>query len=150
VREPTRQFLLGFLSGSLVSVGFGLMLVYGLLGWFLHHMFIVGVHSAVGLLWFLFPALLVAAGVLLGIRSTNHEVPPQRGRQALGMLFVLLPLLLLAAFPFFGILLGSLGVDIHWNASRASGYVVALCVVLSLCLSLLVGWRLLRYKNSAS
>jgi uncharacterized membrane protein len=48
---------------------------------------------------------------------------------------VLLPLLLLAAFPFFGILLGSLGVDIHWNASRASGYAAAFCVVLLLCIS---------------
>jgi hypothetical protein len=41
------------------------------------------------------------------------------------MLFVLLPILLLTAFPFFGILLGSLGFDIHWTASRASGYAVA-------------------------
>jgi hypothetical protein len=150
MKEPTKQFVLGFLSGTLVSVGFGLVLVYSLLGWFLDHMFIVGVRSAVGLLWFLFPGLLVAAGVLSGIRSTHHEVPPHRGRQALGVLFVLLPLLLLAVFPFSGILLGSLGVDIHWNASRASGYAVAFCIVLLLCVSLFVGWRLLRYKDSAS
>jgi hypothetical protein len=58
--------------------------------------------------------------------------------------------LLLAVFPFSGILLGSLGVDIYWNASRASGYAVAFCVVLLLCVSLFVGWRLLRYKDSAS
>jgi hypothetical protein len=150
VREPTRRFLLGFLSGSLVSVGFGSMLVYGLVGWFLRHMFIVSVHAAVELLWLLLPALLVAAGVLLVIRSINHGVPPQSGRQAMGMLFVLLPLSLLAAFPFFGILLGSLGVDFHWNASKSSGYAVVLGVVLSLCGSLLVGLRLLQYKDSAS
>jgi hypothetical protein len=101
MREPTRRFVSGFLSGTLVSVGIGLVLVYGLLGWFLHHIFIVGVRATLGLLWFLFPGLLIAAGgVLLGIRSTQHEVPPWGGRQALGTLFVLLPLLLLAAFPF--------------------------------------------------
>jgi hypothetical protein len=150
MREPTRRFVSGFLSGTLVSVGIGLVLVYGLLGWFLHQIFIVGVRAGFGLLWFLFPGLLIAAGVLLGIRSTQHEVPPWGGRQALGTLFVLLPLLLLAAFPFFGILLGSLGVDIHWNASRASGYAAAFCVVLLLCVSIFVGWRLLRYRDPAS
>src|SRR5258707_15287078 len=122
MKEPTRQFVLGFLSGTLVSVGFGLVLVYSLLGWFLHHMFIVGVRSAVGLLWFLFPGLLVAAGVLLGIRSTHHEVPPHRGRQALGVLFELLPLLLLVVFTFFGNLLRSLGVAIYLNAPRPCCY----------------------------
>jgi hypothetical protein len=55
MREPTRRFVSGFLSGTLVSVGIGLVLVYGLLGWFLHHIFIVGVRATLGLLWFLFP-----------------------------------------------------------------------------------------------
>jgi hypothetical protein len=149
MREPTRRFVAGFLCGALVSAGFGLVLVYGLLGWVLHYFFIAGARAGFGLLWFLFPGLLVAAGVLLGLRSTQHEVPPWNGRQIIGMLFVLLPLLLPAALPFFGILLGSLGVEIHWNASRASGYAVAFCVGLLLCVSISFGWHFLRYKDPA-
>ncbi len=52
-----------------MTLGFGLVAAYATLGLFLHHMFIIDVHSAVGLLFFAFPALLILAGAVLTLRA---------------------------------------------------------------------------------
>lgn len=147
MKSSTGHALFGFLGGSLMTLGFSLVAAYATLGLFLHHMFIVGVHSTVGLLFFIFPALLVLAGAFFTLRALRGDKIPA-GRSAVGLLLLLLPLLLLATFPFFGVLLGSLGMDIHWTASTASGYGAATCVAIVLCLSSLIGWRLLRSRTA--
>lgn len=148
MQSPTRYALLGFLGGSLMTFGFGLVAAYATLGLFLHHMFIIGVHSAVGLLFFVFPALLVIAGTFLTLRAFRGSAVIPVGRSVLGLLLLLVPLLLLALLPFFGVLFDSLGMDIHWNASRTAGYGAAICAAIVLCLSLLFGWRLLHNSTS--
>ncbi len=126
-----------------MTLGFGLVAAYATVGLFLHHMFIMGVHSTVGLLFFVFPALLVFAGALLTLRAFRENTLVPAGKSVLGLLLLLLPLLLLATFPFFGVLMGSLGMDIHWTAPKPVGYGAAACVALVLCFSSLAGWRLL-------
>ena len=133
-----------------MTLGFGLVAGYATLGLFLHHMFIGGLHSTAGLLFFFFPALLVLAGAFLTLRAFRGNPVISAGRSVLGLFLLLLPLLLLATLPFFGVLLGSLGMDIHWSASRPAGYGAATCAAIVLCLSSLVGWRLLRARTSQS
>ena len=45
---------------------------------------------------------------------------------------------------------GPRGVGIHWNASRASSYALAFCVVLLLCVPIFFGLHFLRHKDPAS
>jgi hypothetical protein len=132
------------MSGSLITTGFGLVLF----GWFLHDMFIAGFQSPMTLLVLLFPVLLVAAGVAIAIRAIRGDEALRTWRTGIGALLVLAPLLVLAAMPLFGILLGSLGMEIHWNASRALGYTAVLCATVTLCLCFIIGIRLLRNANT--
>ena len=148
MNPSTRHTLLGFVGGSLMTLGFGLVAAYATLGLFLHHMFIIGVHSAVGLLFFAFPALLILAGAVLTLRAFQSGTAISTSRSALGLLLLLFPLLLLATVPFFGVLLGSLGMDIHWTASKTVGYGAVACAAIMLCLSFLFGWRLLHPNTS--
>ncbi|WP_433967684.1 hypothetical protein [Tunturiibacter gelidiferens] len=62
----------------------------------------------------------------------------------IGTLLVAIPLLILAAIPLFCVLLGSLGMDIHWNGSKVHFYVAMLCVVLTLFACFFTGFRLRR------
>ena len=140
--------MLGFVGGSLMTLGFGLFAAYATLGSLLHHMFIIGVHSTAGLLFFVFPALLILAGAAVSLRAFRGDAAISAGRSALGLLLLLFPLLILATVPFFGVLMGSLGMDIHWTASKTSGYGAIACAVIMLCLSFLFGWRLLQPNTS--
>jgi hypothetical protein len=127
-------------SGGLVSTG----LVCAFFLWLLNRIFIVGLQSPTALLVLLFPMLLVAAGTTLAIRAIRIPGTVQTLRMFVGTLMVLAPLLVMAALPLFGVLLGSLGMDIHWNASRTLGGISALCLGIILCLSFIIGIRLLR------
>ena len=149
MKPSTGRALLGFLGGSLMTLGFGLVAAYATLGLFLHHMFIMGVHSPMGLLFFIFPALLVLAGAFVTLKAFQGDRVP-RGKATFGLLLLLLPLLLLATVPFFGVLLGSLGMNIQWTASKPAGYGVAICAAIVLCFSSLAGWRLLHTPTEQS
>jgi hypothetical protein len=144
MRDSSKQVLLGITSGSLVTMGFCLIFVCALFEWFLRHMFIVGLRSPMALLLLLFPIPLVAAGAVIAMVAIRGAEAVGTWRTASGTLLVLVPLLVLTAMPLFGVWVGSLGMDIHWNASRALGYAVVLCVGVSLCLCFIVGIRLLR------
>jgi len=54
------------------------------------------------------------------------------------------PFLVFPTMVLFGLLLGSLGMDIHWNASKMLRTIAVLCVTLILCGSFLAGLRLRR------
>ncbi|HEY3989057.1 MAG TPA: hypothetical protein VGM02_07150 [Acidobacteriaceae bacterium] len=139
------------MSGSLVTMGFGLIFVSALFEWFLHHMFIVGFQSPMALLFLLlFPIFLVAAGAGVAMVAIRGAEALRTWRTAIGTLLVLAPLLVLAAMLQFGVLLGSLGMDIHWNASKALGYAAVLCIGVTLCLCFILGIRLLRNANAGA
>jgi hypothetical protein len=65
----------------------------------------------------------------------------RRWRKAFGTLLILTPLLVLIVFGLSGILLWSMGMDIHWTSRRAS-YVASTCSVLFLCACLVAGVKL--------
>jgi hypothetical protein len=136
------------MSGSLIAMGFGLIFVYALFASFLHYMFIVGFQSPMTLLVLLFPMLLVAAGTAVAMRAIRDPEAVRTWRTAIGTLLVLAPLLLLAAMPVFSVLLGSLGMDFHWNGPRALGYATVLCTGVALCVCFIIGIRLLRNANT--
>jgi uncharacterized membrane protein len=64
-------------------------------------------------------------------------------RKVIGTLLILSPLFVLMAFPFFGVLLGSMGMDIHWTSETAS-YVTIGCSILALCACVMAGIQLRR------
>jgi hypothetical protein len=64
-------------------------------------------------------------------------------RRVIGTLLILSPLFALMAFAFFGVLLGSMGMDIHWT-SRVNSYVTIGCSVLALCACVMAGIHLWR------
>lgn len=99
MKPSTGHALLGFLSGSLMTLGFGLVAAYATAGLFLHHMFIMGVHSTVGLLFFTCPVLLVLAGAFLALRAFRENTLVPAGRSVFGLLLLLLPLYCLQRFP---------------------------------------------------
>ncbi len=144
MRASSKQFLAGVLSGSLVTMGLGLTLVYLLGGWLLLHMFLVGVRSYWALLFFFCPMVLAAAGLFLAVRSLRNAHTGSASRLVLGTILILVSLLPIAALPVSGVLLGSLGIDIHWNGSKLGGYVSLACTGLTLFCSFLAGLRLLK------
>lgn len=143
MRDSSKKVLLGMLSGSLITIGLGLVLMSALFWWFLHHMFI-DLQLLKALFVMLLPTLLIAAGVIFALRSLREPESPSNSRTVVGTILMLAPLFLLATLPLMGVLFGALGMDIHWNATPAAGYVALLCVVLILCLCFIVGARLRR------
>ena len=64
-------------------------------------------------------------------------------RRPIGTLLILTPLLVVVGFGLLGVLLGSMGMDIHWN-SRGTFYVATTCCVLILCACVVAGVHLRR------
>jgi len=64
-------------------------------------------------------------------------------RRVIGTLLILSPLFVLMAFPFFGVLLGSMGMDIHWTSKRAS-YIAMAFSIFVLCACVMAGVHLRR------
>lgn len=62
---------------------------------------------------------------------------------------LLFPLVLLAIIPLTGILLGSLGMDIHWSCTRGSRYALAFVVALLLYAWITIGIKLRRTGKSS-
>jgi hypothetical protein len=62
-------------------------------------------------------------------------------RRVIGILLILSPLFALMAFAFLGVLLGSMGVDIHWT-SKGTSYVAIACFILALCACVMAGVHL--------
>jgi hypothetical protein len=65
-------------------------------------------------------------------------------RKVAGTFLILTPMVVVIALPFIGVLLGSLGMDIHWNGSKALFYIAVVCVVLMLFACFGAGVRLRR------
>jgi hypothetical protein len=59
-------------------------------------------------------------------------------RRPIGTLPILTPLLIMVGLGLLGVLLGSMGMDIHWN-SRGTFYVATTCSVLILCACVVAG-----------
>jgi hypothetical protein len=64
-------------------------------------------------------------------------------RRPIGTLLILTPLLVLVGLGLLGVLLGAMGMDIHWN-SRGTFYVATTCSVLILCACVVAGVHLRR------
>ena len=64
-------------------------------------------------------------------------------RKPIGTLLILTPLLVLVGLGLLGVLLGSIGMDIHCN-SRGTFYVATTCSVLILCAWIVAGVHLRR------
>jgi hypothetical protein len=64
-------------------------------------------------------------------------------RGPIGTLLILTPLLVLIGLGLLGVLLGSMGMDIHWT-SKAAFYVAMTCGILLLCGCVI--WKILRIK----
>ena len=64
-------------------------------------------------------------------------------RRPIGTLLILTPLLALVGLGLLPVLLGSMGMDIHWN-SRWTFYVATTCSVLILCACVVAGVHLRR------
>ena len=62
-------------------------------------------------------------------------------RRPIGTLLILTPLLVLVGLGLLDPLLGSMGMDIHWN-SRGTVYVATTCSVLILCACVVAGIHL--------
>ena len=67
----------------------------------------------------------------------------RRWRRPIGTLLILTPLLVLVGVGLLGVLLGSMGMDIHWT-SRGTFYVAAMRSVLILCTCVVAGVHLRR------
>jgi hypothetical protein len=65
----------------------------------------------------------------------------RRWRRALGTLLILTPLMALIAYGLSRVLLGSMGIDIHWTSKGAS-YIAMTCSVLLLCACVVAGVQL--------
>jgi hypothetical protein len=65
----------------------------------------------------------------------------RRWRRTIGTFLILTPLLFLIGGGFLGVLLGSMGMDIHWT-SKAASYVAIMCSVLLLCACVATGFQL--------
>ena len=72
----------------------------------------------------------------------------QGWRKAFGTLLLWTPFLILSLFCLSGVLLGSMGMDIHihWT-SKASPYIAATCAVLLVCSCVVVGLKLRKGKT---
>jgi protein-S-isoprenylcysteine O-methyltransferase Ste14 len=68
----------------------------------------------------------------------------KKSRKVAGGFLILTPLVVVVALPFVGVLLGSLGMDIHWNASKTLFYIAIVCFVLMLLVCLKAGVRIRR------
>jgi hypothetical protein len=64
-------------------------------------------------------------------------------RRPIGTLLILTPLLVMVGLGLLGVLLGSMGMDIHWN-SRGTFYVATTCRVLILYACAVAGVHLRR------
>ena len=64
-------------------------------------------------------------------------------RRVIGTLLILSPLFALMAFVFLGVLLGSMGVDIHWTSKGAS-YIAMAFSIFALCACVMAGVHLRR------
>jgi hypothetical protein len=64
-----------------------------------------------------------------------------RWRRIIGTLLLWTPFLVFGLFSLSGVLLGSMGMDIHW-ASKEAPYVGAPCVVLFVCACVAAGLKL--------
>jgi hypothetical protein len=60
----------------------------------------------------------------------------------IGTLLILTPLLVLIGLGLLDVLLGSMGMDIHWTSSKAAFYVAMTCSILLLCGRVMAGIRL--------
>jgi hypothetical protein len=67
----------------------------------------------------------------------------QKWRRVIGTLLILTPLVLLLALILLAILLGSMGMDIHWT-SKGRFYVTTACTFLTLCACIIAGVHLRR------
>ena len=67
-------------------------------------------------------------------------------RRPIGTLLILMPLFVLVGLGLLGVLLGTVGMDIHWN-SRGTFYVATTCSVLILCACVLTGVHLRRSQE---
>jgi hypothetical protein len=64
-------------------------------------------------------------------------------RRPIGTLLILTPLLVLTGLGLLGVLLGSMGMDIHWT-SKAAFYVAMTCSIVLFCGCVMAGIRLRR------
>ena len=68
----------------------------------------------------------------------------------IGTMLILMPFCLVLAVALLGIMLGSLGMDIHWHGSRTLLYLMLLCMVLLLFACVIAGIRLRITEKSVS
>jgi hypothetical protein len=71
-----------------------------------------------------------------------------RWRRSVGTLLLWTPFAIFIFFILFGVLLGSMGIDIHWT-SKKSPYIVAICLVMFLGACLAVGRKLRKSAETA-
>jgi hypothetical protein len=79
--------------------------------------------------------------------ADGHSADATRWRRPIGTLLILTPLLALSSCAFTGILLGSMGIDIHFN-SKAASYVAITCTFLVLLACVATGIRLRKRPNA--
>jgi peptidoglycan/LPS O-acetylase OafA/YrhL len=65
----------------------------------------------------------------------------RRWRKIIGTLLLWTPFLAFGLFSLSGVLLGSMGMDIHWTSDEAP-YVAATCAVLLVCACVAAGLKL--------
>jgi hypothetical protein len=65
----------------------------------------------------------------------------QGWRRAVGTLLLWTPLVIFVLFGLSGVLLGSMGMDVHWTSKEAL-YIAATCVVLLVCACVAAGLKL--------
>ena len=65
----------------------------------------------------------------------------RRWRRTIGTFLILTPLLFLIGGGLLGVLLGSMGMDIHWT-SKGAFYVAITCSIVLLCGCVMAGIRL--------
>ena len=67
-------------------------------------------------------------------------------RRAVAMLMISTPLLALVVYSVGGVILGSLGMDIHWT-SRSAAYIAGFALIVSLIACVAFGVTLLRQRQ---
>ena len=147
MKPRSKQILLGMLSGSLLTLGFGAAFVSAWLFWLFRQMFIVGVRSpAIVLSLLLCPFLFVCSGSFVGGLAFRSGDLTLARRIGLGILLITVPFLAATLLAPAGVLLGATGMDIHWrwNVPKALGYAILLGALIALCSLPPSGIRLLR------
>jgi hypothetical protein len=67
-------------------------------------------------------------------------------RRIIGTALILAPLIILVLLIPLGVMLGAMGMDVHWTSKR-DAYIGWTCIALIVCTCIVVGLRLRRIKS---